>query len=174
VRGVPPRIALTGFMGSGKTTVGRLLAARLGYRFRDLDDLIEAAAGCTIREIFAKVGETGFRERESQALLSQAGESRLVLACGGGAAVQERNAVYLRRSFFCVYLEVSFQEFLRRAGGDPARPLSARPRDEVRTLYDSRLSAYRALGQTGLTVPTDKISPAEVTDAILACFVAAP
>ena len=174
MRGLPPRIALIGFMGSGKTTMGRLLAARLDCLFRDLDDLIEERAGKTIRDIFAEEGEASFRDRESEDLHGLAKEKKLVLACGGGAAVQERNASCLRQNFFCVYLEVSFQEFLRRAGGDPARPLSARPRDEVRKLYDSRLSAYGALGAAGQTVATDGKSPQQVAEAILARIGAAP
>lgn len=168
MRGHPPRIALIGFMGSGKTTVGRLLAGRLGYRFRDLDDLIEERAGRTIREIFAKEGEAVFRDLETESLRGLVREKKLVLACGGGAAVQERNAAIFRESFFCVYLEVSFEEFLRRAGGDPARPLSARPQDEIRKLYDSRLQAYRALGSAGCAVATDIKSPEQVAEEILA------
>ena len=169
MRGVPPRIALIGFMGSGKTTVGRLLAGRLGYRFLDLDDLIEERAGVTIREIFAAEGEAGFRDRENEALHRLGEEKQLVLGCGGGAAAQERNAAFFREKVFCVYLEVSFEEFLRRAGGDPARPLSARPEEEVRRLYDSRLRAYRTLGQT---IGTDGKSAEEVAEAISALLVA--
>jgi shikimate kinase len=155
-------------MGSGKTTVGRLLAGRLGYRFRDLDDLIEAEGGESIREIFAARGEAGFRDLESSTLYAQGKEEELVLACGGGAAVQERNAAFFREQAFCVYLEVGFEEFLRRTAGDPARPLLARPRDEVRRLYDSRLQAYRALGSAGCAVATDIKSPEQVAEEILA------
>jgi shikimate kinase len=173
VRGIPPRIALIGFMGSGKSTVGRLLAKRLGYRFQDLDDLIEEKAGKTIREIFSAEGEAGFRDLESEALGSLAGASGLVLACGGGAAVQERNAACFRESFFCVYLEVSFEEFLRRAGGDPARPLLDKPLKQIRELYDSRLPAYRALGSVGQTISTDGRSPLEVAEDVLSRLVAA-
>ena len=81
----PRRIVLTGFMGSGKTTAGPLVAARLGWRFVDVDDVIEAEAGATIAEIFARHGEAAFREREHAAIARLASADALVLALGGGA-----------------------------------------------------------------------------------------
>src|ERR1035438_2178700 len=79
------RIILTGFMGSGKTTVGPLIAARLGWKFLDVDDVIEAEAGATIAELFASHGETAFREREHTTVARVASGDALVLALGGGA-----------------------------------------------------------------------------------------
>ena len=79
------RIVLTGFMGSGKTTVGPLVAARLGWRFVDVDDVIEAEAGCTIAELFTRDGEPAFRDREHATIVRLASQDDLVLALGGGA-----------------------------------------------------------------------------------------
>src|SRR6202789_2538376 len=81
------RIVLTGFMGSGKSTVGPLLAARLGWRFLDADEVIEAEAGATIAELFARHGETPFRDREHATIARLAAQDKnaLVLALGGGA-----------------------------------------------------------------------------------------
>ncbi|MGH9599103.1 MAG: shikimate kinase [Terracidiphilus sp.] len=81
----PRRIVLTGFMGSGKSTAGPLLAQRLGWRFVDVDDVIEAEAGSPIAELFAREGEAAFREREHAAIARLATGGELVLALGGGA-----------------------------------------------------------------------------------------
>ena len=78
------RIVLTGFMGSGKSTVGPLVAARLGWSFIDADDAIEAEAGATIAELFARHGEAAFRAREHTAISALAAKEHLVLALGGG------------------------------------------------------------------------------------------
>ena len=79
------RIVLTGFMGSGKTTVGPLVAARLGWRFVDVDDVIETEAAATIAELFARDGEASFREREHMTIVQLITEDTLVIALGGGA-----------------------------------------------------------------------------------------
>ncbi|MGB7546541.1 MAG: shikimate kinase, partial [Terracidiphilus sp.] len=85
-RSAPPRrIVLTGFMGSGKSTVGPLVARRLGWRFVDVDDVIEAEAGIPIAEIFARHGEAAFRDREHSTIARLAATDALVLALGGGA-----------------------------------------------------------------------------------------
>src|ERR1700722_9403973 len=85
----PRRIVLTGFMGSGKSTVGPLLAARLGWHFVDVDNVIEAEAGAAIAEIFARYGEGAFRDREHATIARLATGERLVLALGGGAIERE-------------------------------------------------------------------------------------
>ena len=118
----PRRIALIGFMGSGKTTVGRLVAARLGYRFLDLDVLITENAGKSIREIFAEDGEETFRRIESDTLYSVREMNRLVIATGGGAPVRQENQEFFENLATTFYLEVSFKEFLNRTGRDHARP----------------------------------------------------
>ena len=84
-------IILTGPMGSGKTSVGRLLSAKLGYRFLDLDALIVKQAGKSINQIFADEGEAAFRDRETAALASLKGEDELILSTGGGAVLREEN-----------------------------------------------------------------------------------
>jgi shikimate kinase len=160
----PLRIALIGFMGSGKSTVGRLLARELGYRFVDADELIEERTGQSIREIFAEKGEEEFRRLESQALESLSRERRVVVAAGGGAPVRPENRYFFTRSSATFYLEVSFEEFLRRTGIDPARPLLARGREELQVLYDSRRPVYESLGSR---VATDGREPSEVAAEII-------
>ncbi len=162
---LPPRVCLIGFMGCGKSTVGPLLAARLGWPFLDLDAAIEEEAGRPIPEIFRLEGEQAFREREHRALAGLAHRRRLVLAAGGGAPVPERNRPFFREPIFTVYLEVSFTEFRRRVGAAPGRPLLARPPEELRRLYASRIPIYRELGRP---VRTDGRRPVQVVDEILA------
>lgn len=160
----PHRIALIGFMGSGKTTVGRLVATRLGYRFLDLDVLITENAGKTIREIFDEDGEEVFRRVESDALYSVREMNRLVIATGGGAPIRQENQEFFENLAATFYLEVSFKEFINRAGLDPARPLLDRSQKYLEKLYKSRLPIYRSLGQR---VITDSRTPQEIAAEIL-------
>lgn len=140
------RVFLSGFMGAGKTSVGRALAARLGYPFRDLDDEVEQGAGRAIREIFASSGEAEFRrlERETLArLVEQADLSDLVLATGGGTVAQEPCRRLLAAGL-TVWLNPPFACIVERIGalGKLDRPLF---QDETQAwaLYRSRLPAYR-------------------------------
>ena len=151
-------------MGSGKSTVGRLLARKLGYRFVDADERIEGEQGRSIREIFAVQGEGEFRRLETEALAALSGTQRLVVAAGGGAPMQPENRRFFAEAAATFYLEVSFEEALRRTGGDPARPLLAQGRGELRSLYERRLPAYASLGHR---LPTGGRTPEEVVSEIL-------
>lgn len=140
-------IGLTGFMGSGKTTIGRLLARHLGWRFVDLDTLIEERAGLTIPAIFERLGEPAFREMEYDALgrsLGEAAESGkpAVVALGGGTIAQPQSLALLR-SAGCtlVWLECPIEALLARCATITNRPLF---RDEAsfRRLYAQRLPCY--------------------------------
>jgi shikimate kinase len=136
-------IVLVGFMGAGKTTIGRLLAAKLGVPFADSDHVIEATAGKPIRQIFADDGEPAFRQLEHEVIadLLTTGED-LVLALGGGAAVHEgtRENLKAAKNVPVVYLKVSYQEAMRRVGSDQGRPMLARP--DVARLYAERDPRY--------------------------------
>jgi shikimate kinase len=116
-------IFLIGFMGTGKSTVGRLLAAEIGFGFTDLDDVITRAAGCSVAQIFAAEGEGGFREREEQAVRAAAAMRRTVIATGGGAACREANLVAMLAAGRVVALSATPAEVIRRTGGGPTRPL---------------------------------------------------
>lgn len=108
------RIYLTGFMASGKSTVGPRVAERLDLDFVDLDDVIEARAGQSIPQIFAEAGEAGFRRREAEALRATAERADVVVALGGGALVNEENLAFARAHGTVVYLRVPVEELVRR------------------------------------------------------------
>lgn len=137
------RIFLTGFMGAGKTTVGRHLAARLGVPFADLDDEIEGRAGAGVREIFEHRGESEFRRLEHETLRGLCEGPSRVVATGGGTITFEVNREVMRRAGLCVWLHPSFATIVGRIGaeGKKSRPLFA---DETQALelYRSRLPAY--------------------------------
>lgn len=162
----PSPLVLLGFMGSGKSTVGRLLAQRLGWHFCDLDHRIEAAAGATIAAIFAQHGEPAFRELEHRELLAALGaarQRRTVLALGGGTFAQPRNLELLHGcGGVTVFLEVPVEELLLRCAGMANRPLF---RDEAsfRALHDYRLAFYR---QAAVTVAA-AAPPAVVSERVL-------
>jgi shikimate kinase len=140
-----PGIFLVGFMGSGKTTVGTLLAARLGWRFADLDDDIEAQAGMPIAAIFDTRGEAEFRRLETEALERQARVIRngqpTVVALGGGAFPIEANRVLVARSGVSVWLDCPLALAAARVAGDANRPL-AREAEKFARLYQERQAAY--------------------------------
>ena len=160
------RLVLTGFMGSGKTTVGPLVARRLGWRFVDVDDVIELDAGCTIAEFFARYGEAAFRDREHQTIARLASEDNLVLALGGGAIerAETRNLMLSAPGALLVHLEVQLATTLARCGGtEGTRPILA-DRANLELRYRRRLPLYRT---AHVSIAVDALSPNEVADAIL-------
>jgi shikimate kinase len=138
------RIYLTGFMGSGKSTVGRRLAERLGLPFVDLDGEIEGRAGMTVREIFERHGEAVFRRMENEALRATLEIPDVVVATGGGTMVFESNFRLIQAGGLSVWLNPPFAAIVARVGalGKRDRPLF---RDETQALalYRERLPAYK-------------------------------
>ncbi len=165
---LPARIALIGFMGSGKTTVARILARALDYEPVDLDTLIERRAGSTVARIFAEQGEGIFRDREAEALASLASRERIVIAAGGGAPIDERNRDFFLRLARTFYLRVSLESARQRAEGGVARPLLRGDAAAVRLRYEKRLPLYGSLGQE---VDTETRTPEEVAQRILSLLV---
>ena len=123
-----PGLYLMGFMGSGKTTIGRLLAERLGWNFVDIDEDIEAAERRSIAEIFDTVGEEAFRRIERDAIERRvravACGSPTVMALGGGAATQPANVELIETHGVSIWLSCPFDTVVRRVGQDTARPLA--------------------------------------------------
>ncbi|MDR5710088.1 MAG: shikimate kinase, partial [Armatimonadota bacterium] len=116
-------LALIGFMGSGKTSVGRELARRLGWPFVDTDELVERRAGRPIPEIFARDGEATFRALEREAVREVARMHPAVIACGGGVPLDPANVLELRRTCRLVLLQADLHTVLARVGDAADRPL---------------------------------------------------
>ncbi len=131
-------------MGSGKTTVGRRLAANLGFEFIDLDQAIEREAGRTIASIFADEGEAAFRTLERHALRRAAAAADVVVAAGGGAVVDPGNRRLMKESGTTVWLNPEFETIVDRLADRPTgeRPLFVDP-ERARDLFESRLSSYQ-------------------------------
>jgi shikimate kinase len=155
-------IVLVGFMGAGKTTVGRLLAARLGLPFSDSDPAIEDRAGKPIRRIFADDGEPAFRALEHEVIAGLLAGPDTVLALGGGAAEHPATRALLA-PVPVVYLRVGYAEAMSRIGGDKGRPMLARP--DVTEVYERRQAVYASVAT--LTVDTDGRAPEDIALAIL-------
>lgn len=156
--GLARHVLLIGFMGAGKSSVGRVLATHLGAPFVDLDDLITTRAVRTVPQIFAEEGEPGFRELESAALESLVGESPTVVACGGGIVGREENRRMLHRLGTVVYLSVTAEESIRRCGAGTERPLLAdRSAEEIADLLAKREPLYTEVAD--ITVDTDELPP---------------
>ena len=134
-------IFLVGFMGAGKTSVGRAMAKSIGFDFIDLDEIIESQAGKTISAIFAEQGETAFRRMEREAIESCRGREQTVIALGGGAFVSEENREIVRRLGKSVWLDCPLEICLKRTAGDEGRPL-LKGQVEMKKLYESRLPFY--------------------------------
>ncbi len=141
----PTSIVLVGLPGSGKSTVGRHLARRLGLAFVDSDHVIEQRLGCSIRAYFEREGEAAFRDLEQETLADLAQRSATVLSTGGGSVLREANRQALRRHAWVVYLKSSPEEIYRRLRHDTTRPLlqGGDPLQKIKDLYAARDPLYR-------------------------------
>jgi shikimate kinase len=138
-------IWLIGMMGSGKSTVGRSLADRLGCPFYDTDAIIEDAAGSTVSELFERAGEAAFREQERFAIADVAGLPPGVVATGGGAVLDQRNVGKMKATGSIVLLAAAVEVAAERIGGRSDRPLLAgRDAGALHSIADDRDERYRA------------------------------
>ena len=147
-------IFLTGFMGCGKTSVGRVLSDRLGYRFVDLDEAVVLQAGSSVKEIFASLGEAEFRRLESQALATVAGGAGVVVSTGGGAGavvptgggavIAAPNRAIMRQAGCIVNLTASAEAIAARLNGDSERPLlqGDASLERIRNMLETREQFY--------------------------------
>ena len=158
-------IVLVGFMGAGKTTVGRLLATHLGLRFVDSDKVIEETEGLAVREIFETQGEAAFRQIETETITGLLDGPDAVLAVGGGALTSAgvRTALAGHR---VVLLDVALDEALERVASDPGRPMLHTP--DLSGLYTRRQDAYRDAADVAVQVSGR--SPREVVAEVLAAL----
>ncbi|GED88111.1 shikimate kinase [Streptomyces sp. NPDC056112] len=160
-----PVVVLVGPMGVGKSTVGRMLADRLGIAYRDVDDDIVAEQGRTIAEIFVDEGEPFFRAVEKEAVRRALAGHDGVLALGGGAILDPDTRALIAR-LPVLYLSMDVEEAVRRTGLNVARPLLAvNPRKQWRELMEARRHLYEEVATA--VVPTDGRTPEEVTQAAL-------
>jgi len=136
------RIALVGFMGSGKTALGERLARTLGWDFADLDREVEARLGRSIPEIFRESGEAAFRQSEVRALRELGGRDRIVLACGGGTTTVPEARTLLRRHFYGIWAWVSSGEAARRVKEGRGRPLWVADPSGLEALWRIRQEGY--------------------------------
>jgi shikimate kinase len=160
-------IALTGFMGTGKTTIGRRVAAQLGYRLVDTDQMVVQRAGAEISEIFREHGESHFRKLEAEALQSLADSRELVIATGGGLVTRSENIALLRQLAFVVWLTASEEVIYERVSRNARRPLvqTPNPRETIRDMLAQRAPLYRAAADC--TIDTSARSHAEVAAAVI-------
>ena len=157
-------IYLVGFMGAGKSSVGIILAQRMGWPFVDLDTVIEAGQGATIREIFEQAGETFFRQVEHAALVEVTRKGPAVIALGGGTFVQKPNFDLIRQTRGAtIWLDCPIEELWKRCSTMDNRPLF-RDRESFFKLFEQRLPYYR---QAEFRIATGEQSPEDIAQEIL-------
>ncbi len=165
-------IVLIGAMGSGKTTVGELVAERLGRSVRDTDHDVEATAGRTIADIFVDDGEAAFRDLERAAVAEALATHDGVLSLGGGAVLDPGTRALLA-GHDVVFLRVGLAEAVKRVGLGSSRPLLlGNVRSRIKALLDERTPVYESVAT--LAVETDGRSPDDVADEIVTALAARP
>lgn len=159
------KLILIGFMGAGKTSVAKLLADKLGYSTIDMDQEILALSGYrSIQEIFADLGEAGFREMESSVASRLRDATHITIATGGGVVGSESNMASLKHNGIAIYLKAPFKTHQSRALELHNRPLFKDPQAAER-LFTSREELYNRYAD--LTIDTDQLSVEQVTEAII-------
>jgi len=167
---VRPNVVLIGFMGTGKTAVGQMVASRLGRPFVDTDALIEERAGRPIPRIFADDGEEAFRRLEAAVVAAASAQESVVIATGGGVVLRPENMARLRRNGVIVALRADPRAILARVGATSRRPLlGADPEESIRRLLQERNVLY---GDADLTIDTSTLSMEDVASRVIA-FVSA-
>lgn len=162
-------IALVGLMGVGKSSVGRRLAAALGLPFRDTDIEVEAAAGCSIPQIFEQYGETGFREGERRVISRLLDEPPHVLATGGGAFANAETRALIKEKALSIWLKADLEVLAKRVSRKDNRPLLI-GKDPIAVLREQAESRYPAYAEADLTVETGDTPHAQAVDSILAAL----
>jgi len=159
-------IVLCGFMATGKSSVGKQLAAMVGYNFLDLDAAIETEEGISIPQIFASQGEPAFRELESRMVERMAGRTGLVIATGGGTIANPQNLEKLKHCGIVITLTADLQTILQRVGSGEDRPmLQAEDRTErIRALMEQRAQAY---AQADIVLDTSALSIQEAAQRLM-------
>ena len=160
-------VYLCGFMGCGKSTVGKLLAKKLGTECLDLDDYIEKHEAMTIPEIFEQKGEAYFRAAETQALKDLAGECK-VIATGGGALLSEENGALAKNAGLAVFIDTDFETCYARRKDDPHRPIAYNStKEQLRERFDSRRPLYKAHSNC---IVSGDLRPIEIADEIVKIY----
>ena len=135
-------VFLCGFMGCGKTTVGRIAAKKLGYGFCDSDELIVEREGMSIPEIFAEKGETYFRQAEAEVIKSLCGKN-IIVACGGGAMLNPDTAAAAAKAGAVIFIDLDFEACYERICGDENRPIvMSSTKDELEERFNARYDVY--------------------------------
>ena len=162
----PKNIFLIGFMGAGKTSVGRILAKKLGLDFRDLDEVIRKELGMTIPELFSRFGEDFFRSEESKAFQSVARAENQVVATGGGVILRDENWEAMSNHGVTIYLKASTEVLWSRVKSNKSRPLLQieNPLERLQELLSKRIPLYE---RADLTVNTENIPPADIAEKII-------
>lgn len=163
----PIKVFLIGPMGAGKSTIGRILAEKLGLIFKDSDREIEERSGANIAWIFDVEGEDGFRDREEAIIDEMTSLSQVVMATGGGVVLREANRDNLKSKGVVVYLETTVDQQYERTRHDRKRPLlkNKNPKEVLQNLFDVRDPLYREIAD--LVVSTNRGNPRLVVDAIV-------
>jgi shikimate kinase len=158
-------IFLTGFMGAGKTSVGKQLAERLDIPVVDTDQLIEQKIGKSINEIFAKEGESAFRKYERE-LLKTLPLKNIVITTGGGMVIQKENRDWMKKHGIVIYLHCEPEEILRRLASDKTRPLLKQhnKQEQIKRLWMERLPYYQ---EAHFMIHTTNKTIAEIVDDIV-------
>lgn len=157
---------LIGFMGSGKTVVGKRLAKRLGYTFIDTDILIEENTGKSISDIFSHDGEQSFRDTETQILTELSGLSEHVISTGGGIITKKENRERLKNIGFIIWLRASPETIFKRVSTENHRPLLKvdNPLEQIKRLMSQREQSY---AKSDLTIDTDGLEVDDVVNKII-------
>jgi len=157
-------IYLVGFMGSGKSTVGKILAEKLNMNFVDIDKLIEEKEGMKIKDIFERKGESYFRELERKQIEATVKQEGLVVSTGGGLGANLDNMNFMKKNGDVVWLDVSLNTVLDRLKNDQDRPLLKQPTEKIKQLFEERKNVYRL---ANIRINADKKTPSQIVEEIL-------
>lgn len=157
-------IFLVGFMGSGKSTVGKILSEKTGLKFVDIDSEIEKKEGKTIKEIFEEKGEKYFRDLEKEEIRKYSKKKGFVVSTGGGLGADSENMDIMRKNGVVIWLDVSLKEVLRRCGKDMNRPLLKQPVENLRKLFEERKHVY---SMADIHVKAEGKEPEKIAEEIL-------
>lgn len=158
---------LIGFMGTGKSVVGKLLSVKLGIEFVDLDSYIQSKLNTTITDIFAQKGEDYFRQLEKHFLNEISQEDNQVISCGGGIVIDQKNIDFMKQRGKIICLNASIDKILERTRNNSNRPLLnvENPQARIKHLLEQRSDKY---AQADLTIDTTQLTPQQVAEKIIA------